>query len=275
MKLRVEVEECMVLRRVFFEAEGVTLLLGPNGAGKTTLLRLLAGVYRCRGCQAYLGSVEICSKEPWERMIGYVPQGLTLFRHMRVWENIAYGLLARGVPRREAYERARLLAEKLGVEHLLERRAWTLSGGEAQRVALARALAVEPRLLLLDEAFDHIDAATRLQLLRMIAEYVREKSATALIVTHHVADAIRASKPDRIIVLMDGRVVYEGSLEGLKCSEEYARVTGCIREARVETCIDSVCIASCCGRKLAVSRDSVKDGAVKVYVSPSRSLEPL
>ncbi len=275
MKLRVEIEGCLVLERVSFEAEGVTLLLGPNGAGKTTLLRLLAGVYRCRGCRAYLGGVEICSREPWERMVGYVPQGLSLFRHMRVWENIAYGLLARGFSRREAYEKARMLAEKLGVAHLLERRAWALSGGEAQRVALARALAVEPRLLLLDEAFDHIDAGTRLQLLRMVAEYVYERDAVALIVTHHVADALRAAKPDRIIVLMDGRVVYEGGLEGLRCGERYARVTGCIREARVEACIDSVCIASCCGRRLAVSADRVSNGAVKVYASPAGALEPL
>ena len=276
MRLLVDIEGCMALRRVTFEARGVTLLLGPNGAGKTTLLRLLAGVYQCKGCRAYLDGEELCSKPPWERMVGYVPQGLALFRHMRVWENIAYGLLARGVPRREAYEKARMIAEELGVTHLLDRRAWMLSGGEAQRVALARALAVEPRLLLLDEAFDRIDAGTRYQLLRMVARYVEERHSVALLVTHHVVDALRATGARRVVVIQDGRVAYQGGLEGLKCSAGYAEIVGCVKRLRAKLCTGRACIVECRdGRSIAVDRDSVRGGTVTVYVSPSGDCEPL
>ncbi len=209
MELRARILDCGVVREATLTIGRATLLIGPNGAGKTTILRALAGVKRCK-CTLDYNGLDLCKLPPWERRIGYVPQTLALFHHMTVYDNIAYGLRARGLDERETRETVLRLARLVGVEHLLERRAWSLSSGEASRVALARALAIKPRLLLVDEALDHIDPGTRAQLLRAIREAMEENETRIILVTHHIADAITTLQPDTIIVLEKGRVAYNG-----------------------------------------------------------------
>ncbi len=270
MALRVRIRGCGAVQEAEFEAGGVAVLTGPNGAGKTTLLRILAGIIECSGCEAILDGVDVCRLPPWERRVGYVPQSLALFRHMRVWENIAYGLLARGVPRGEARRRAEELARLVGVEHLLDRRAWMLSGGEAQRVDLTRALAVEPRLLLLDEALDHIDAATRRELTRLVARYAEEKGATVILVTHHIHEALSTLPVEKLLVMESGRLVYAGPPEGLGCGSPAARHAGCFEEPAIEACVDGYCLARCCGEAIPVPR-----GTRLIYRSPDGAIHPV
>jgi ABC-type sugar transport system ATPase subunit len=120
---------------------------------------------------------------------------------MTVYDNIAFGLRARGLPEDAVRERVARIARVAGVEHILSKPAWMLSGGEAQRTALARALAVEPRLLLLDEALDRIDAGTRAQLVALVRRYVDEHDAVALLVTHHIGDVVSTVPVDAMVVL--------------------------------------------------------------------------
>ncbi len=205
--LDVYIAHCKVLRAVRFSARGLTLILGPNGAGKTTLLKTLAGLYNCK-CKAMLQGTDICKLKPWERGVGYVPQSLGLFKHMSVEENIAYGLRARGLPENHVRKTVHELAEAFELTSLLRRPAWKLSGGEKQRVALARALAVKPRLLLLDEALDHIDAETRAKLLTLIRRYIYEEDAVALLVTHHPTEVTNTIHVDKTIIIRKGTVAY-------------------------------------------------------------------
>ncbi len=205
---RARILRCGVVREAEFTIGRVTLLIGPNGAGKTTILRTLAGITHCN-CSLEIDGIDLCRLPPWERGIGYVPQKLALFNHMTVYDNIAYGLRARRLDEKTIDKKVRQLAALVGVEHLLERRAWSLSTGEASRVALARALAINPRLLLIDEALDHIDPGTRAQLLKTL-EHASRKETRIILVTHHIADAIAALNPDTITVAHKGRIIYNG-----------------------------------------------------------------
>jgi molybdate transport system ATP-binding protein len=199
---------------------GTTLvLLGPNGSGKTTSLELLAGLRRLEGGRIALDDVVLADPEagidlpPEARHIGYVLQDYALFPQCTVRGNVAYGPRARGL-RREARERrvAAALA-RFGLESLAERHVTALSQGQRQRVALARAWAAEPRLLLLDEPFAALDAATRTAVRAEVRAFLAESALPALVVTHDPLDAFLLG--DRLAVIEGGRIVQEGTSEDL------------------------------------------------------------
>ena len=183
-------------------------LLGPSGSGKTTLLRIIAGLEYADDGQVLFGSEDATGMSVQSRRVGFVFQHYALFKHMTVFENIAFGLrVRRGEPRwRESRIRERV-HELLTLVQLqgLERRYPTqLSGGQRQRVALARALAIEPRVLLLDEPFGALDAQVRRDLRRWLRELHKQTGLTTVFVTHDQEEALELA--DRVAILNGGRI---------------------------------------------------------------------
>ncbi|MBP0573168.1 sulfate ABC transporter ATP-binding protein [Mycobacterium tuberculosis] len=203
------------LSGVSFEAKPGELvaLLGPSGSGKTTLLRAVAGLERIDGGRILFGDVDAATLSLKDRRIGFVFQHYALFRHMTVAGNIAFGLKVR--PRAERPSRAEIrarVAELLALVQLdgLEKRfPAQLSGGQRQRVALARALAIEPRVLLLDEPFGALDARVRRDLRRWLRSIHDETGHTTLFVTHDQDEALEVA--DRVAVLNEGRIEQIGT----------------------------------------------------------------
>jgi len=180
------------------------VLLGPSGVGKTLLLHAIAGLVRPRRGRILIGGRDVTREPPEARGVALVPQDYALFPHMSVLDNIAYGLRLRGIPRGEAYGRARRLAEMLGIARLLGRRPAGLSGGEMQRVALARALAVEPRVLLLDEPLASLDPEARARGRRLLKDLHSSLGFTAIHVSHDILDAVVLA--DRVAYMRGGRL---------------------------------------------------------------------
>ncbi|HEX2273771.1 MAG TPA: ABC transporter ATP-binding protein [Acidimicrobiales bacterium] len=192
----------------------IVALLGPNGAGKTTLLRVLAGLEPLgRGRVLLDGDVlEDAGRvrlPPERRPIGMVFQEHLLFPHLSALDNVAFGLRSRGVSRAAARDRAADWLARMGLSDRCAARPHQLSGGQAQRVALARALAVEPRLLLLDEPLAALDASSRVEIRRQLAATLESFTGVQLLVTHEPLEAMALA--DRLIVLEEGRVVQAGS----------------------------------------------------------------
>jgi molybdate transport system ATP-binding protein len=194
----------------------VVALLGPNGAGKTTALRAVAGLQPIdRGSIVLDGRVlddpaTGALVPPHERPIGIVFQDYLLFAHLSALENVAFGLRSRGVPRAEARRHAAGWLARVGLADRAGDRPRALSGGQAQRVALARALAIEPRLLLLDEPLAALDARTRGQVRTDLSRHLRTFAGARLLITHDPVDAIVLA--DRLVVLEHGRVTQEGTV---------------------------------------------------------------
>ena len=207
MGLHIRIRRAGILRNIRLDlpGSGVVLVVGPNGAGKTTLLKTIAGVIRA-DAEIVFNGLALHMLPPSKRMVGYVPQNLALFRHMSVYDNIAYGLRARHVPKETVQEKVLGIAEKLCITHLLAKMPWQLSGGEQQRVALARALVIDSRILLLDEAFDHIDEETRIELMRLVARESGTRKIPVIMVTHHPSEALRHMNVAAIVRLDKGRV---------------------------------------------------------------------
>jgi sulfate/thiosulfate transport system ATP-binding protein len=188
-------------------------LLGPSGSGKTTLLRLLAGLETAsEGFIAFDGE-DAANHSVQERRVGFVFQSYALFRHMNVSDNIAYGLTVR--PRRmrpsrsEIAERVSGLLDMMQLPGLEKRYPSQLSGGQRQRVAFARALAIEPRVLLLDEPFGALDAKVRKDLRKWLREVHDKTGLTTVFVTHDQAEAMDVA--DRVAILNGGRIEQVGS----------------------------------------------------------------
>ncbi|MFI9626066.1 ABC transporter permease [Streptomyces sp. NPDC052042] len=187
---------------------GTTIaVVGPNGAGKTTLLRALLGLTRRSRAVLRLGGTDVTASPPHRRQVAWVPQNGALFPHLTALSNTAYGLRARGVPRRDARREARQWLDRLGVGPLADRRPAQLSGGQAQRVALARALAARPRLLLLDEPLAALDQTTRAHVRQTLRSHLAEFGGVCLIVTHDPVEAV--SLADRVLVLEEGRALQD------------------------------------------------------------------
>jgi sulfate transport system ATP-binding protein len=188
-------------------------LLGPSGSGKTTLLRILAGLEQPDSGQVRFGGEDFLSLPVRRRGVGMVFQHYALFRHMSVEQNIAFGLSVRpraSRPSREAI-RARVadLLELMQLDGLGKRYPSQLSGGQRQRVALARALAIEPRMLLLDEPFGALDAQVRRELRRWLRQVHDRAGVTTVFVTHDQEEALDLA--DRVAVLKDGELVQIGA----------------------------------------------------------------
>ncbi|KSW12098.1 molybdenum ABC transporter ATP-binding protein [Pyrodictium occultum] len=196
------------------------VVMGASGVGKTVLLHALAGFIKPAEGEILVDGRDVTSLPPEERGFAYVPQDYGLFPHMTVYENIAFGLRARRCPGEDVDRRVRGVAGVLGIEHLLDRRPAELSGGERQRVALARALAVEPRLLLLDEPTANIDPGNRVRVRAFIRELREKLRFTAVHVTHDIVEALELG--DSIACMERGRLTGKCSVDEF-LETEYAR----------------------------------------------------
>lgn len=186
---------------------GETLgVIGPNGSGKSTLLRVLGLLQRPSEGEVYFGGQQINLRGdlvPYRRRIAVVFQEALLL-NTSVRDNAALGLKLRGITGREAYKRVAPWLERFGIGGLADRKARTLSGGEAQRVSLVRALALDPEVLLLDEPFSALDAPTRISLIEDLRPILAERKLTTVFVTHDRGEALALS--DRLAVLIDGQL---------------------------------------------------------------------
>ena len=182
--------------------------LGPSGCGKTTLLRLIAGFNESQSGEVRLGGKDIARLPPWKRDVGMVFQSYALWPHMTVRKNVAFGLEERRRPRAEIATRVDAALAMLGLSHLADRRPSQLSGGQQQRVALARTIAIEPKVLLLDEPLSNLDAKMRVQVRRELRELQQRLGLTAIFVTHDQEEANTIC--DRIAVMNDGMIQQVG-----------------------------------------------------------------
>jgi len=187
----------------------LTALLGPSGSGKSTLLRVIAGLERPDAGQVLIEEQDVTNRPPRSRGVGFVFQHYAAFKHLTVEQNVAFGLEIRKRPRREIRERVRELLGLVQLEGLAKRYPAQLSGGQRQRMALARALAVEPRVLLLDEPFGALDARVRKELRAWLRRLHDETHVTTIIVTHDQEEAMEVA--EQIVVVNEGRVEQVGS----------------------------------------------------------------
>jgi multiple sugar transport system ATP-binding protein len=185
------------------------VLVGPSGCGKSTLLSLIAGLDTLSGGEIRIGNDKVNDLHPSERDIAMVFQSYALYPHMTVYENMAFALHLRKLPRPEIDQRVHAAAEILGITPMLGRRPRQLSGGQRQRVAIGRAIVRQPRVFLFDEPLSNLDAKLRVQMRREIARIRRELSATVVYVTHDQVEAMTLG--DRIVVMNEGRVEQIGS----------------------------------------------------------------
>jgi sulfate/thiosulfate transport system ATP-binding protein len=190
-------------------------LLGPSGSGKTTLLRLIAGLDQPTEGKILFGAEDASHRTVQERNVGFVFQSYALFRHMTVAENIAFGLKVRPSatrpPKAEIRARVADLLDMVQLSGLDKRYPNQLSGGQRQRVALARAMAIEPRILLLDEPFGALDAKVRKELRRWLREFHDRTGHTTVFVTHDQEEALELA--DRVVVMSQGKIEQVGTAD--------------------------------------------------------------
>ena len=179
-------------------------LLGPSGCGKTTLLRIISGFITPTSGKVLIDNQSVAGLTASQRGVGIVFQNYALFPHMTVWDNVAYGLRAKGLARGKVSNKVGEMLELVQLGHLAKRYPSELSGGQQQRVAISRALAVEPKLMLLDEPFSALDKNLRLDMQIEIRRLLSEQGVTAVLVTHDQEEAMSMS--DRIAVLSNGEV---------------------------------------------------------------------
>jgi sulfate/thiosulfate transport system ATP-binding protein len=182
----------------------LTALLGPSGSGKSTLLRVIAGLERPDEGVIHLDGEDVTRVPPQDRGVGFVFQHYAAFKHMTVWENVAFGLKIRRRPRAEIKKRVSELLELVQLTRLGDRYPAQLSGGQRQRMGLARALAVDPKVLLLDEPFGALDARVRKELRVWLRRLHDETHTTTVIVTHDQEEAMEVA--ERVVVMNAGRV---------------------------------------------------------------------
>jgi sulfate transport system ATP-binding protein len=201
----------VALDNVSVEAPSGTLLalLGPSGSGKTSLLRIIAGLDAPDSGSVLYRDEEVTSRPARDRNVGFVFQHYALFRHMNVFENIAFGLRVRGQPESRVQSRVHELISLIRLDGLERRFPSQLSGGQRQRVALARALAAEPNVLLLDEPFGALDAKVRVELRQWLRRLHDELHVTSIFVTHDQEEAFAVA--DLVVVLRGGKVEQMGT----------------------------------------------------------------
>ncbi|EFI68911.1 sulfate/molybdate ABC transporter ATP-binding protein [Lysinibacillus sp. HST-98] len=198
---------------VHIQSGELVALLGPSGSGKTSLLRVIAGLETTDVGNILFDGQSITDRHPKERNVGFVFQHYALFRHMTVFDNVAYGLKVR--PRKNRPSKQQIknkvmeLLQLVKLENFSDRYPTQLSGGQRQRVALARALAVEPKVLLLDEPFGALDAKVRKELRRWLRKLHDEFHITSIFVTHDQEEALDVA--DRIVVMNNGKIEQIGS----------------------------------------------------------------
>jgi sulfate transport system ATP-binding protein len=191
----------------------LTALLGPSGSGKSTLLRVIAGLEEPDAGQVSILGEDVSRVPPQKRGVGFVFQHYAAFKHMTVWDNIAFGLTVRKRPKAEIRERVAELVKLVQLEGFADRYPSQLSGGQRQRMGLARALAVQPRVLLLDEPFGALDAQVRKELRNWLRRLHDEVGVTTVLVTHDQEEAMDVA--GSIVLMQHGRIEQVGTPEAL------------------------------------------------------------
>lgn len=203
--------ESLILDHINLEIKTGSLiaLLGPSGSGKSTLLKLIAGLVNPNSGRIWLTGKDTNFLSIQERQIGFVFQNYALFKHLTVFQNIAYGLEIQQTNKVQITHRVQELLKLIQLENFADRYPTQLSGGQKQRIALARALAIEPKILLLDEPFGALDFQVRKDLRNWLKKLHEEVSMTTLFVTHDQQEAMELA--NEIIILKNGRVEQTGS----------------------------------------------------------------
>ncbi len=204
-------DDFLALDDVSVEVEGgsLTALLGPSGSGKSTLLRIIAGLETPDSGSVFIDEIDVTGRPPQERGVGFVFQHYAAFKHMTVYDNVAFGLKIRRRPKAEIDERVHELLKLVQLEGLARRYPSQLSGGQRQRMGLARALAIDPAVLLLDEPFGALDARVRGELREWLRRLHDETHTTTVIVTHDQEEAMEVA--DEVAVMSNGRIEQVGS----------------------------------------------------------------
>jgi iron(III) transport system ATP-binding protein len=254
------------------EAGTLTAILGPSGSGKTTLLRIICGFERAQSGSVLLDDEIVDDPShfvpPERRRIGYVPQEGNLFPHLTVAGNIRFGLGRGGDSRRRVSD----LLEMIGLSDRARSYPHQLSGGQQQRVALARALAVQPRLVLLDEPFASLDASLRASVRGDVLHILREAGATALLVTHDQDEALSMS--DRVAVIRDGVIAQFDSPHALYSRPADADLAHFVGDVNMLVgTVDGACVATALGRLPLADASAVTAGSsATVMVRPEQLL---
>ena len=188
---------------------GITTLLGPSGSGKSTVLRVIAGLEQPDAGAILFGGEDVTNLPAQKRGLGFVFQSYALFKHMTVRKNIAFGLGVRKVDKEQARHKVEELLKLVQLDGLGDRYPTQLSGGQRQRVAFARALAIEPKMLLLDEPFGALDAMVRVELRDWLRKFHDEQHVTTMLVTHDQEEAAEVS--DHVVVMHEGNVAQVGT----------------------------------------------------------------
>ena len=202
----------------------LTALLGPSGSGKSTLLRIVAGLTPLDDGHVELNGRDVTDVPPRHRNIGFCFQDYAPFRHLSVFDNVAYGLKVQRVPREQRRREVQELLSLVRLEAFADRYPRQLSGGQRQRMALARALAIKPEVLLLDEPFAALDAQVRGELRTWVRNLQRELGITTILVTHDQSEAMEVA--DRLVILNDGRIEQVGAPEHVYDNPASAFVRG-------------------------------------------------
>ena len=243
-------------------------LLGPSGSGKTTLLRIIAGLDWPDAGEVLFDGESALAHGASERQVGFVFQHYALFRHMTVFENVAFGLRVqpRAVRKSEANIRARVkeLLDLVQLDWLSNRYPSQLSGGQRQRIALARALAIEPRILLLDEPFGALDAKVRKELRQWLRSLHSEIHVTSIFVTHDQEEALEVA--NRVVVMDKGRIEQIGTPGEVYDHPATAFVHGFIGESIVLTVDISDGCVRLGGKALNIAANGAASGASKLFV---------
>ncbi len=203
-----------------------TVLVGPSGCGKTTTLRLIAGLETVSSGKIYIGDQDVTGLEPKDRNVAMVFQNYALYPHMSVYDNIAFGLQARKVDRKEIDRRVQRAAAMLGIGNLLKRKPRQLSGGQQQRVAIGRAIVRNPNAFLFDEPLSNLDAKLRVEMRTELLKLHRELDATAVYVTHDQEEAMTMG--DQIVVMQGGVIQQQGTPREIYFQPENLFVAGFI-----------------------------------------------
>jgi sulfate/thiosulfate transport system ATP-binding protein len=275
--MTIEVRNLVKTYGTFAALDGVDLrvgdgellaLLGPSGSGKTTLLRIIAGLDWPDAGEVFFDGENALLRKAGERHVGFVFQHYALFRHMTVFENVAFGLRVqpRAIRKDEAGIRARVkeLLDLVQLDWLSSRYPSQLSGGQRQRIALARALAIEPRILLLDEPFGALDAKVRKELRQWLRALHHEINVTSIFVTHDQEEALEVA--NRVVVMDKGRIEQVGTPADVYDNPASAFVHGFIGESielPVEIADGGVRLG---GAHIGIAADGLRPGASKMFV---------
>lgn len=244
----------------------LTTILGPSGCGKTTTLRMIAGLESASSGQIFIDGVDVTHLGPDQRNVSLVFQGYALFPHMRVIDNVAYGLRMSGQPREAAHQKASAMLQVVGLHEMNERMPSELSGGQQQRVAVARALALEPSVLLFDEPLSNLDARLRRSMREEIRSLQQRLNLTVAYVTHDQSEALAVS--DQIIVMDRGVIAQAGTPQTLYENPQSAFVAGFMGEAMLFNGQSDGVRHAQLGPLRIPMQNPVPRGAVKIAVRP-------